>query len=1162
MSYPNLELHSAAASGNVGLVHYALTHGQPVNAVLHGVLPLHAACSGGSEPVVRMLIDRGADVNAPRLPRRYSENGKSTPSVGHSGSTPLHFAAANGHVRIVRILLSSGATYDKQDKHGATPLALAEANGHEEVVETLLTWTALLEEEKLKIRQEMQEQREAEEDGGDDVFEEEDASPVLEKKGRWNARASSAPQRVGEEKQEKAMLRKSIENIFHGRRSNAPTPSILDGKGSPSGRGSVDGRSAPGSAVPQRVQDMELAGRRPSLPSIFERASHPGHSLRAALRRGSFASQIAPSDATSFKRRSTQTDVDETGSSIDSSSIRYLSRQSLLNLFRRGTGHGASPPSRSPSPPTPAQLPLSSADLDDSVEKLRRASMEGSRPGTSYGRPRSTSQVTFQDSVIGRSSTPSAGSSGGSGNNRVRALVEGVQQAGEENGFNKAGGNEEAPGESIAGPGPSTLATLMDHAGSQSPVSDSTIEPIRRLPRQRSRLSSEVVTPSPLGLDLDPGGGPRSILRHRTEGSPLSPLSDLYPTSTSPVPTKRRAATLPSSYLPRERKSANGDGGVGKNGQGDMPLDGDVPAEDGPRAPSWYGRHRGTSNGSVRSSAASSIRESPSRTPPVVEESFDSVSEAAGQIMTSEEGPSQRSASNSHGRFRNKSISSISSFTSINGHASSTQATSYTHSFLSSNLHGQAPPHTPVLEEPRDLAPSKRQYLGRRSSQRATQPGTLLYDVPVHSSDCLPGSNPPRMISTREEADDFLRQTERGILEAISIASIAESPDFSLAAQLAAYGDTHAFAEQLGSPEAESFKEVDSLRLPDGQVSRSYIQRPPSIRQESGESIDTIVESMSRRTSKSWSASDSGNALPGGAAGFANRRLGSDVSGKARSQPPPPIFVPEAPDSSLPSISRIYESRAAAYRNQSKALAQTAPIFTSSNRTRSSSRPIAIQDHWAIAGVKQQSHSSAANAESLSEASLFAISSPLPQLAEPPTSDSGKRKKLRSPGSLTSDWSGRPTMNASSAARIGVLASVKSPVLFPGAPKTTETLMPPPAGRSSRGSVSPAHSAKSSPPPPKKTHENGAAAEGIRHAPRSIFSESGDGTRRVSIDMVSSRLGKMSTGATSRKFSGSSVDDQSRRSSEGRNATPPPSSAKPKWGESLKSAMGALGRHK
>lgn len=63
---PSLGLHYAAASGDVGLVEYALNHGQPVNSVVDGVLPLHAACAGGNSQVVKLLIDHGADVNAQR----------------------------------------------------------------------------------------------------------------------------------------------------------------------------------------------------------------------------------------------------------------------------------------------------------------------------------------------------------------------------------------------------------------------------------------------------------------------------------------------------------------------------------------------------------------------------------------------------------------------------------------------------------------------------------------------------------------------------------------------------------------------------------------------------------------------------------------------------------------------------------------------------------------------------------------------------------------------------------------------------------------------------------------------------------------------------------------------------------------------------------------
>lgn len=130
-------MHNAAASGNVGLVKYALENGQPANSVLNGVLPLHAGCTGGSEPVVRLLLAHGADVNAQRLKSKTTGT-----APGTEGSTPLHFAAANGHAGIVKLLLEHGARPGAADKDGFLPEALAAGNGHQDSVELLRDWMA------------------------------------------------------------------------------------------------------------------------------------------------------------------------------------------------------------------------------------------------------------------------------------------------------------------------------------------------------------------------------------------------------------------------------------------------------------------------------------------------------------------------------------------------------------------------------------------------------------------------------------------------------------------------------------------------------------------------------------------------------------------------------------------------------------------------------------------------------------------------------------------------------------------------------------------------------------------------------------------------------------------------------------------------------------
>ncbi|GJJ77699.1 uncharacterized protein EMPS_10058 [Entomortierella parvispora] len=135
----NLGLHSGAASGNLGLVKFALDNGQPIDSVFNGVLAIHAACCCNSNlPVVLFLIERGADVNSRRYPRKYSgERAVGAQTVGTTGSTPLHFAAANGCLPIVEILLRHGAIADLTDKYGSTPSSVAIARNHPEVASLL-----------------------------------------------------------------------------------------------------------------------------------------------------------------------------------------------------------------------------------------------------------------------------------------------------------------------------------------------------------------------------------------------------------------------------------------------------------------------------------------------------------------------------------------------------------------------------------------------------------------------------------------------------------------------------------------------------------------------------------------------------------------------------------------------------------------------------------------------------------------------------------------------------------------------------------------------------------------------------------------------------------------------------------------------------------------
>jgi len=102
--YRGTALQQAAEKGNEPLVQLLLEKGANIT---EGVLPKAAA--SGNESLVRLLLDLGADVNA---------------RDGYRG-TALEQAVANGHVDVARLLLKYGAERKVLTKKAERNLMLA-----------------------------------------------------------------------------------------------------------------------------------------------------------------------------------------------------------------------------------------------------------------------------------------------------------------------------------------------------------------------------------------------------------------------------------------------------------------------------------------------------------------------------------------------------------------------------------------------------------------------------------------------------------------------------------------------------------------------------------------------------------------------------------------------------------------------------------------------------------------------------------------------------------------------------------------------------------------------------------------------------------------------------------------------------------------------------
>jgi ankyrin repeat protein len=120
-----LLLHQSTSSGDIETLRYLLDHGAKVDrrSIIDHATPLHIASYSGDEAITRLLMARGADINAQMI----------------NGNTPLHMALAGGHVTIAKLLLDRGAKVGAQVGGTVTPpLLLAARSGHGALVEQIL----------------------------------------------------------------------------------------------------------------------------------------------------------------------------------------------------------------------------------------------------------------------------------------------------------------------------------------------------------------------------------------------------------------------------------------------------------------------------------------------------------------------------------------------------------------------------------------------------------------------------------------------------------------------------------------------------------------------------------------------------------------------------------------------------------------------------------------------------------------------------------------------------------------------------------------------------------------------------------------------------------------------------------------------------------------
>ncbi len=138
------ELGNAAFFGHWKVCDFLIRMGAHVNTRNNKTddTPLHNALAKAGRPyyfyTVRLLVEKGADVNAKTIP--HVETGAFMRDVRTKGETPLHRAAAYSDERTIKFLIDHGAKVDAKDVNGDSPLTWASEHLRPGSILSLLTY--------------------------------------------------------------------------------------------------------------------------------------------------------------------------------------------------------------------------------------------------------------------------------------------------------------------------------------------------------------------------------------------------------------------------------------------------------------------------------------------------------------------------------------------------------------------------------------------------------------------------------------------------------------------------------------------------------------------------------------------------------------------------------------------------------------------------------------------------------------------------------------------------------------------------------------------------------------------------------------------------------------------------------------------------------------